>query len=91
MPHGTKRLSVFLFFMGICLIPTLAAAQQAPPPLIVEKLSDTVYWTQGGAGGNTGIIVGTDGRQNDCLLGQGSAGQDCRNNEQAGYRGDPHA
>ena len=61
MPHGTKRLSVFLFFMGICLIPTLAAAQQAPPPLIVEKLSDTVYWTQGGAGGNTGIIVGTDG------------------------------
>jgi cyclase len=39
----------------------LASAQQQPPPLSVKPLSGGVYWTQGGAGGNTGIIVGTDG------------------------------
>ena len=36
-------------------------AQQQPPPLSVKQLKSDVYWTQGGAGGNTGIIVGKDG------------------------------
>jgi cyclase len=39
----------------------LANAQQQPPPLSVKALNGGVYWTQGGAGGNTGIIVGKDG------------------------------
>src|SRR5277367_5288316 len=38
-----------------------AAAQQQPLPLSVKKLAEDVYWTQGGAGGNTGIIIGKDG------------------------------
>ena len=38
-----------------------ANAQQQPPPLSVKPLKGDVYWTQGGAGGNTGIIVGKDG------------------------------
>jgi cyclase len=42
--------------------PALAAAQ-APPaePLSVHLIKDGVYWTRGGAGGNTGFIVGKDG------------------------------
>src|SRR5579863_5347872 len=39
----------------------LATGQQQPPPLSVKQLKSDVYWTQGGAGGNTGIIVGKDG------------------------------
>lgn len=39
----------------------IATAQQQPPPLSVKQLKPDVYWTQGGAGGNTGIIVGKDG------------------------------
>lgn len=39
----------------------VANAQQQPPPLSVKQLKPDVYWTQGGAGGNTGIIVGKDG------------------------------
>lgn len=51
-------LAIALFavaFIGI------ANAQQQPPPLSVKPLNGGVYWTQGGAGGNTGIIVGKDG------------------------------
>jgi cyclase len=40
---------------------TLAGAQQQPVPLSVKALGGDVYWTQGGAGGNTGIIIGKDG------------------------------
>ena len=35
--------------------------QQAPPPLKVMPLSGGAYWTTGGAGANTGFIVGTNG------------------------------
>ncbi len=37
--------------------------QAAPtvPPLQVKALSGGAYWTSGGAGGNTGFIVGADG------------------------------
>jgi len=38
-----------------------AAAQQPPPPLKVTKIKDNLYWAQGGAGSNDGIIVGTTG------------------------------
>ncbi len=39
----------------------LTNAQQQPPPLKVTKISDKVYWAQGGVGSNDGIIVGTNG------------------------------
>jgi cyclase len=38
-----------------------ASAQQQPAPLKVANIRGNVYWTQGGAGGNTGIIVGQNG------------------------------
>ncbi len=38
-----------------------AMAQGGPQPLKVMPVKDNVYWTQGGVGSNTGIIVGTDG------------------------------
>ncbi len=49
--------------MGAALaaLATVAAAQQQPAPLKVASIKDNIYWTQGGAGGNTGIIVGTTG------------------------------
>ena len=58
----TKRIGLVLaiVLVGIALAPVVNAQQQ-PPPLSVKPLNGGVYWTQGGAGGNTGIIVGKDG------------------------------
>ena len=42
-------------------LATAAAAQQQPAPLKVANIRGNIYWTQGGAGGNTGIIVGQTG------------------------------
>lgn len=36
-------------------------AQQAVTPLVVRPLKGGLYWTQGGAGGNTGFIEGKNG------------------------------
>jgi cyclase len=47
--------------VAVIAITSLANAQQQPPPLSVKQLKPDVYWTQGGAGGNTGIIIGKDG------------------------------
>jgi cyclase len=46
---------------AMAALATVAAAQQQPVPLKVANIKDNIYWTQGGAGGNTGIIVGTTG------------------------------
>src|SRR5579863_9447302 len=35
--------------------------RQATPPLKVTLLKGGVYWTSGGAGGNTGFVVGSNG------------------------------
>jgi glyoxylase-like metal-dependent hydrolase (beta-lactamase superfamily II) len=51
----------FAVLAGLASLASVAAAQQQAVPLSVKKLSDDVYWTQGGAGGNTGIIIGKDG------------------------------
>jgi glyoxylase-like metal-dependent hydrolase (beta-lactamase superfamily II) len=40
---------------------TVARTQQQPSPLKVTKIKDDVYWAQGGAGSNDGIIIGTTG------------------------------
>src|SRR5271163_2960430 len=53
--------SGFATVIALGIFATLCAAQQQPPPLKVTKIKDNIYWTQGGAGGNTGIIVGDSG------------------------------
>ena len=57
-----KRIGLVLAIALAAVASTsLVNAQQQPPPLSVKPLNGGVYWTQGGAGGNTGIIVGKDG------------------------------
>jgi cyclase len=51
---------------GAALVATMIApfvAAQGPPPgpFSVNPIKDGVYWTRGGAGANTGIVVGKDG------------------------------
>lgn len=50
----TPRLFAFVLW-------TLPIVQQASQPLVVKQVAPDVYWTQGGAGGNTGIIIGKTG------------------------------
>ncbi len=41
--------------------PVWAQGRGTPPPLKVTKIKDNIYWAQGGAGSNDGIIVGKGG------------------------------
>jgi cyclase len=50
-----------LMVAALAALATVATAQQQPVPLKVANIMGNVYWTQGGAGANTGIIVGTNG------------------------------
>jgi cyclase len=60
--HRARKLIVgSAFVLWYCSMAFVTHAQQQPPPLTVKPLSGGVYWTQGGAGGNTGIIIGKDG------------------------------
>jgi glyoxylase-like metal-dependent hydrolase (beta-lactamase superfamily II) len=56
-----RALNFALALIGVLSLATVAAAQQQPTPLKVTKIKDNLYWTQGGAGGNTGIIIGKTG------------------------------
>jgi glyoxylase-like metal-dependent hydrolase (beta-lactamase superfamily II) len=47
--------------VGLMAFATASSAQQQLVPLKVMPLKGNIYWTQGGAGGNTGIIVGQNG------------------------------
>jgi cyclase len=59
---NAKRIGlIFAIALAAISFSCVASAQQQPPPLSVKPLNGGVYWTQGGAGGNTGIIVGKDG------------------------------
>jgi glyoxylase-like metal-dependent hydrolase (beta-lactamase superfamily II) len=51
----------FAMLVGLMGFATLASAQQQPVPLKVIPLKGNLYWAQGGAGANTGIIVGSKG------------------------------
>ena len=55
-----KSLS-FVAFVAVVGLAAIATAQMQTPPISVKKLTSDVYWTQGGAGGNTGFIIGKDG------------------------------
>lgn len=47
---------------GLFLCTALAGAQGPPPePFSAKLIKDGIYWTRGGAGGNTGFVVGKDG------------------------------
>ena len=62
MPKITSKLGFGLpIALAVLACFSPANAQQQPPPLSVKALNGGVYWTQGRAGGNTGIIVGKDG------------------------------
>ena len=60
--NRARKMAFGLAMLGsFCAFGASAGAQQQAPPLSVKKLAEDVYWTQGGAGGNTGIIIGKDG------------------------------
>jgi glyoxylase-like metal-dependent hydrolase (beta-lactamase superfamily II) len=60
--HHQKRFNFGLTTLaGLSLLATSAFAQQQPQPLVVKHLKDNVYWGAGGAGGNSGIIIGDKG------------------------------
>jgi cyclase len=59
----SQRNVTFGLAMLVCLgaIATMTLAQQQATPLLVMPLKGGLYWTQGGVGGNTGFIAGTNG------------------------------
>jgi cyclase len=60
--NRARKLAFGLMLLGgLCACGLPVGAQQQAAPLSVKKLAEDVYWTQGGAGGNTGIIIGKDG------------------------------
>ena len=57
MSHLKTRLGLALVIGLGTLVPS-ATAQQAPPPLTMKQLKPDVWVAQGGAGGNSTIIIG---------------------------------
>jgi len=51
----------FAIVAALSALATLAMAQAPSVPLSVKPLNGGVYWTEGGAGGNTGFIIGSGG------------------------------
>src|SRR5580704_1057829 len=60
MQYQREMAFVFAMVAAIAVLCTVAAAQQQAA-LKIANIKGNVYWTQGGAGGNTGIIVGNTG------------------------------
>ena len=59
MPHLKLRRAglAAVIILGTCLAPAVLA-QQPPPPLTMKQLKPDVWVGQGGAGGNSTIIIG---------------------------------
>lgn len=53
----SRRFVSYVLAVALLLV-TATAAQQPAAPLKIASLAPSVYWAQGGAGGNSGIIVG---------------------------------
>ena len=48
--------------VGLIVLAAVAAPQGPPPePFSVNSVKDGIYWTRGGAGANTGFVIGKDG------------------------------
>src|SRR5215471_12150428 len=61
---NSRRAAALGFGIASCLgVLAAVAVGQGPPPeaFSVQQIKDKVYWTRGGAGSNTGFIVGQDG------------------------------
>jgi cyclase len=52
---------VFATLVVLGAAATLSMAQTPSTPLSIRPIRGGIYWTQGGDGGNTGFIIGTDG------------------------------
>jgi cyclase len=61
MRNQPKLIFWFAIVAGLATLAGGAKAQQQPDPLKVTKIRDNIYVTQGGDGGNTGIIIGATG------------------------------
>jgi cyclase len=61
MKYQRKLIFGLSMIAALAALAAVAMAQQQAAPLKVANIKGNVYWTQGGAGGNTGIIVGTAG------------------------------
>lgn len=61
MNYRKNLFSGIAMTIGLVAFATVASAQMQAPPLKVMHINDGVYWTSGGAGANTGFIVGTNG------------------------------
>jgi glyoxylase-like metal-dependent hydrolase (beta-lactamase superfamily II) len=59
--HSTKTVTRLALLAGLGSLATGLFAQQAPAPVKATPLSGGAYWVTGGAGANTGFIVGTNG------------------------------
>jgi cyclase len=60
--HNQKSFTFgFAAFAALSVLAALVMAQQQPAPVVIKPLRGGVYYTQGGIGGNSGIIVGQNG------------------------------
>src|SRR5271170_5929582 len=51
----------FAMAVALSALAISSGAQQQPAPLKVANIKGNIYWTQGGAAGNTGFVVGKNG------------------------------
>jgi cyclase len=62
MRHNRSVVQALAIAAGLTLCVLSVAAQGPPPePFSVAHIKDGVYWTRGGAGSNTGFVIGKDG------------------------------
>jgi cyclase len=61
MKHRARLILGFTTIAALAVLASSAAAQLPTTPLHFAKIRDNIYWAEGGAGVNTGVIVGTTG------------------------------
>ena len=61
MKYQRNLLYGFAMLVAFGVVTTSLLAQAPSTSLVVRPIRGGVYWTQGGDGGNTGLIIGTDG------------------------------
>jgi glyoxylase-like metal-dependent hydrolase (beta-lactamase superfamily II) len=61
MSYRGKLIFGFAMVAALAALVPIASAQLVSGPLKVANIRDNVYWAEGGAGVNTGFIVGTTG------------------------------